>query len=84
MGSPKVSSAPYSEERASFDVVVVIGWGPRLAAKLLVMIVRESRGISSFFVRRMDAEEADRAERKARWRAESGTRRFMVLFSAAD
>ena len=48
------------------------------------MMVRESKGISSFLVRRMDAEEADRAERRARWRAASGTRRLMVLFSMAD
>ena len=34
--------------------------------KLLVMIVRESSGMLSFLVKRMEAEEAARAERRAR------------------
>ena len=60
------------------DVVV------REEARLLVTIVRERRGILSFFVKRMDAEVAVRAERRARWRRASGMRRFIVFFSTAD
>lgn len=52
--------------------------------RLLVMIVRESSGMLSFLVKRMEAEEAVRAERRARWRAARGMRRFMVLLSTAD
>ena len=49
-----------------------------------MIIVRESRGRLSFFVRRMEAEDAERADRRARWREARGTRRLIVLFSAAD
>ena len=52
--------------------------------RLLVMIVRMSRGMLSFLVKRMEAEEAVRAERRARWRGARGMRRFMVLLSTAD
>lgn len=52
--------------------------------KLLVMIVRESSGMLSFLVKRMEAEEAARAERRARWSGARGMRRFIVLFSTAD
>ena len=65
-------------------VVVVIEVGGRVEVGLFVIIVRERRGMLSFFVRRMEAEEAARAERRARWRGASGMRRFTVLFSTAD
>ncbi len=58
--------------------------GGREEVRLLVMIVRESRGMLSFLVKRIEAEEAERAERRARWRGASGMRRFMVLLSTAD
>lgn len=69
---------------SGFRVVVVMDVGGREEVRLLVMMVRESRGMSSFFVKRMEAEEAERAERRARWRGARGMRRFMVLFSTAD
>ena len=78
---------PNSDGTLPSLVVVVMALGPprpRPAARLLVMIVRESKGILSFFVRRMDADDAERADRRARWRAARGTRRLMVLFSTAD
>ena len=65
-------------------VVVVMDVGGLEEVRLLVMIVRESSGMLSFFVRRIEAEEALRAERRARWRGARGMRRFMVLFSTAD
>lgn len=71
-------------ELSGFSVVAVMEIGGREDVRLLVMIVRESRGTLSFFVRRMDAEDALRAERRARRRGASGMRRFMVLFSTAD
>jgi len=43
------------------------------------MIVRERRGMSSFFVRRIEADVACEAERRARRRGCSGTSRFIVL-----
>ena len=52
--------------------------------RVLVVMVRERRGWLSAFVRRREALEAVRAERSARWRWASGTRRLMVLESAAD
>ena len=78
---------PNSEGKLSSLVVVVMAFeppAPRAAARLLVIIVRESKGILSFFVSRIEAEDAERAERRARWRAARGTRRLMVLFSTAD
>lgn len=66
------------------SVVVVMVCGGRQVCRLVVIIVRESRGMLSFFVRRMDAEIALRAERRARWRGPRGIRRFIVLFSTAD
>ena len=65
-------------------VVVVMEVGGRDEVRLLVMIVRERRGILSFLVRRIEAEEALSAERRARYRGARGVRRFMVLFSVAD
>ena len=87
LGSPKESFTLESSgkgELSGFSVVAVMEIGGREDVRLLVMIVRESRGTLSFFVRRMDAEDALRAERRARRRGASGMRRFMVLFSAAD
>jgi hypothetical protein len=46
-------------------------------------MVRQRKGIPSFFVRRMEAEVALRADLRARWREGSGTSRFITL-SAAD
>ncbi len=48
------------------------------------MIVRERRGMLSFFVRRREADEAARAERRARWRGARDTRRLIVLSAMAD
>ena len=47
-------------------------------------MVKERSGRLSFFVRRIEAEEAERAERRARCRWARGTRRLMVFDSAAD
>ncbi len=52
-------------------------------AVLLVMIVRDRRGMLSFFVRRMDADVAWRADLRARRRGLRGTSRF-ITFEAAD
>ena len=41
--------------------------------RVLVMIVRERRGMLSFLVRRMEAEEPLRADRRARERRARGT-----------
>ena len=46
--------------------------------------VRLRRGVSSFFVSRMEALLAFWADFKARWRAVRGTSRFIVLLAAAD
>ena len=69
---------------SGFKVVVVIDVGGRVEGRLLLMIVRESKGMLSFFVRRIEADDAVRAERRARWSGARGIRRFMVLFSTAD
>ena len=69
---------------SGFEVVVVIDVEGRDEGRLLVMMVRERSGMLSFLVKRMEAEEAVRAERRARWRGARGMRRFMVLFSTAD
>lgn len=47
-------------------------------------MVRERSGILSFFVRRREADDAVRADRRARWRWARGTRRLMVLEGPAD
>lgn len=52
--------------------------------KVLVMMVRESSGTLSFFVRRMDAEDPLRAERSARERRVRGTWRLIALPGVAD
>lgn len=88
-GSPKESllllaSSTGKGALSGFKVVVVMDVGGREELKLLVMIVRMSSGTLSFFVKRMEAEEAVRAERRARWRGARGIRRLMVLFSTAD
>lgn len=88
-GSPKESWLTCASSWAKgalsgFRVVVVIDLGGSVEVRLLVIIVRESKGMLSFLVRRMEADEALRAERRARWRGTRGMRRFMVLFSTAD
>lgn len=65
-------------------VVVVIDVGGRVDGRLLVMIVKESSGMLSFFVKRIEALDAVAAERRARRSGGRGMRRFMVLFSTAD
>ena len=80
---PSVSSAGKGAFSGS-RLVVVIDVEAREEARLLVMIVRESRGMLSFFVKRMEAEAAVRADRRARWRGARGMRRLIVLFSTAD
>ena len=57
---------------------------PELVAWVFVSMVRERRGLESFLVRRIEAEEADWAERSARWRDARGTSRLIVLLGAAD
>ena len=64
--------------------MVVIDVEGREEERLLVMMVREISGMLSFLVKRIEAEEAVRADRRARWRGARGMRRFMVLFSTAD
>lgn len=78
--APSTGKGAFSGSR----LVVVMDVDAREEPRLLVMIVRESRGILSFFVKRMEAEEAVRADRRARWRGARGMRRFIVLFSTAD
>lgn len=70
-GSPKESllvntSSPAKGALSGSRVVVVMDVGGRVEVRLLVMIVRESRGMLSFFVKRMEAEDAVKAERRAR------------------
>ena len=64
--------------------VVAIDAAPRDEARAEVTIVRERRGTLSFFVRRIEALDAEKAERRARWRAARGTRRLMTLLAEAD
>jgi len=56
----------------------------RAEVRLLVMIVRERSGMLSFFVRRIEAEDAVVAERRARVSGARGIRRLIVFFSTAD
>ena len=89
LGSPKESLSVGASSTAKgalsgSRVVVVIDVGGRVAVKFLVIMVRERRGTLSFLVKRMEAEEAESAERRARWRGARGMRRLMVLFSTAD
>ena len=51
---------------------------------MFVRSVRERRGMLSFLVRRREAVEAVRAERRARLRWVRETWRLMVLFGVAD
>ena len=88
-GSPKESllllaSLTGKGASSGFEVQVGMDVGGRDDLRLLVMMVRMSSGTLSFFVKRMEAEEAVRAERRARWRGARGMRRLMVLFSTAD
>lgn len=48
------------------------------------VMVSESTGMLSCFVSRIEADDPLRAERRARWRAASGTWRLMVLAAEAD
>ena len=84
-GPPKDSSALETDGKGASSTgrIVFVCWG-REDVRMLVTIVRERRGMSSFFVRRREAEEAVRAERRARWRGARGTRRLMVLLAMAD
>lgn len=66
------------------DLVVVMEVGGREEGRVLVVIVRERRGMLSFFVRRIEDAEALVAERRARVSDARGIRRLMVLFSLAD
>lgn len=52
--------------------------------RVLVMMVRERRGMLSFLVRRMEAEEPLRADRRARERRARGTWRLIALPGVAD
>lgn len=52
--------------------------------RVLVMMVRDRSGILSFFVRRIEAEDPLRAERRARERRARGTWRLIALLRAAD
>ena len=69
---------------SGFSVVVVIEVAGRDGIRLFVTIVRESSGMLSFLVRRMDAAKAFEADRRARSSGARGIRRFIVLFSLAD
>lgn len=69
-----------SDGKEAFSVVI---GGPR-DESVLVMIVRERRGILSFLVRRIEAEEPPRAERSARESRVRGTWRLMVFPGVAD
>lgn len=51
---------------------------------MLVKMVRVRSGMLPFFVRRMEADEAVRAERRARFRWARETWRLMVLLGVAD
>lgn len=87
LGSPKESFPLKSSGNGALSglsVVVVIEVVEREAVMLFVMIVSESRGTLSFLVRRIEAEDALTAERRARRRGASGMRRLIVLFSTAD
>lgn len=64
------------------DCSVVVG-GTRVE-KLLVMMVRTRRGMLSCFVRRIEAEEPVRAERRARDKRFSGTCKLIAFFAEAD
>ncbi len=55
-----------------------------LLLKVFVTMVRERRGRLSFLVRRREADVAEDAERRARWRGARGSSRFMVLLGDAD
>lgn len=56
----------------------------RRVEMLSVIMVRDRRGTLSFFVKRIEAEDAEAADRRARRSEARGTRRLMALFSAAD
>lgn len=51
---------------------------------VLVVMVSDNNGMLSFFVRRILAQTAFCAERRARCSGASGTSRLIVLFGAAD
>lgn len=61
----------------------VVIFGTRVD-KLLVMMVRTRSGMLSCLVRRIEAEEPVRAERRARDRRFSGTCKLIAFFAEAD
>lgn len=72
-------------EEGGLLVVGMLVGGARMAEEREeVTMVRERRGMLSFFVRRMEALVAERAERRARLRWPRGTRRLMTLLAEAD
>lgn len=73
--SPRNGSAlvPFKKPFALLPLLIVF-----------VTIVRERTGIPSFFVRRIEAEEALRADLSARWRGGRGSSRLIVWLSALD
>ncbi|KAL9581183.1 MAG: hypothetical protein Q9212_004047, partial [Teloschistes hypoglaucus] len=70
------SLRPFSDE--------VMGLRAKGVARVVVRIVRERTGMSFFFVRRREAEEAVTAERRARFRWARETWRLMMLLAVAD
>ena len=77
--SPPAFESAWREKLASSVVT-----GGTREKSVLVMMVRERRGTLSFFVRRIEAEEPPRAERRARASSARGTWRLMALFGVAD
>jgi hypothetical protein len=72
-------------------LVSLVGWGERSVGmggmredKLLVVMVRTRRGMLSCLVRRMEAEDPERAERRARESRASGTCKLIAFRAEAD
>lgn len=79
----KPDSANEDSPSAGKEDCSVVICGTRVA-KLLVMMVRTRRGMLSCLVRRIEAEEPVRAERRARDRRVSGTCKLMAFLTEAD
>lgn len=79
-----LGSLAWKEASSGFGEVIAMEVGGRAEVRLLVIIVRERSGMLSFFVRRIEAEDAVVAERRARVSVARGMRRLMVFFSTAD
>lgn len=79
-GSENEASALASAGKGACSVVI----GGTRDDKLLVMMVRTRRGTLSCLVRRMEAEEPVRAERRARDSRLSGTCKLMAFLAEAD